>query len=259
MTRAALIIALVMGLGACATKGEVPPVVTPPLPPPMPVATDVTEPEAEPVIEVETEPEEVAETYGSYDESFAITDFWSGEWPDGFTVTADDVVLMGRVEPHPSYPQEISCPIAKNTNVNPWNSERADADDWEFMTANQRTKITMTEDVTLDTGFSEAPKTLELKAGDVLMYEVYYAEGFFQASFEGEYYEINEADLNRKAEYEQGGQTDEWVNVECAYGKGDRAWLLLSEVQGQLGIGIVSFDAFGIASDLDKGPNDITM
>jgi len=253
MTRAALIIALTMGLGACVTKGEVPPVITPPLPPPLPAPTQVEEPTPE------ADAEEAASIYGAYDESFTITDFWSGEWPDGFTVTSDDVVLMGRLEPHPSFPQEIACPIEKNTNVNPWNHDRRDADSWEFMTANQRTKITITEDVTLETGFSEEPKTLSLKAGDVLMYETYYAEGFFQASFEGEYYEINEADLNLSAEFEQGGQTDEWVNVECAFGKGDRAWLLLSEVQGQPGIGLVSFDEFGAASDLDKGPNNITM
>ncbi len=256
MTRAALIIALGLGLAACATpKGEVPPVITPPPPPPMAEPETATETEPEPV-EAETMAEpNVAE----YDESWSINDYWSGEWPDGFTVTSDNVVLMGRAAPHPSLTADIACPLAKNTNVNPWNHARGEADNWEFMSANKRTKITMLEDAAFETGFSEKPSILNVKAGDVLTYESYIAEGFFIAGFEGETYELNEGDFNGRADFEQGGETHEWVNVECGFGKGTRAWLLLSEVQSEDGIGPVSFDAFGSASDLDKGPNNIEM
>ena len=241
--------ASVFALGACATAnvGDLPPVEVPIPPPPAP-------PPAEETAEAPAAPMQI----GEYSDIWTLEPFWPGEWPDGFTVTADDVVLKGRQDPVPWAPMVVTCPLAKNTNVSPWNHARIESDGWEFMSAQYRSKITMKEDVTLLTGFSEKPKQLVLKAGDVMRYEAYYSEGFFRASFDGENYELNEVDLNGIAEIEPGEPSDLWVNVACDFTKGERAWLLLSDIEGLPGIGMASYDEFGVASDLDKGPNTVT-
>ncbi|MEM9225149.1 MAG: hypothetical protein AAGA24_01455 [Pseudomonadota bacterium] len=195
---------------------------------------------------------------GFYDENWNIVDFWPGEWPDGFTVTGDYVVLMGREEPRPGSPAIIACPLPSNMNVNPWNDDRVATENWAFKSAQYRSRITMLEDAELVSDYSGPKKTLEVEVGDVLRHEAYYSEGYFLASFEGEEYELNESDLTEIASFEQSPDDDLWVRVTCHYGKGGEVWLLLSEVQRQRGIGPVSFDAFGEASDLDIGPNDIT-
>ena len=195
---------------------------------------------------------------GYYDESWNVVDFWPGEWPDGFTVTGDYVVFMGREEARPGSPAIIACPLPKNMNVNPWNADRIATENWAFKSAQYRSRITMLEDAQLVSDYSGPKKTLDVKAGDVLRYEAYYSEGYFLASFEGEEYELNESELGDIASFEEAPEDDLWVRVSCDYGKGGEVWLLLSEVQRQRGVGPVSFDGFGEASDLDIGPNDIT-
>ncbi len=194
-------------------------------------------------------PEPVGEIAG-YGDDWSINEFWSGEYPDGFTVQADRVSVTGRSEMKPAAPRNIDCALPKGANYTPWNVERADADNLRFVSANQITAITITQDIELDTFSNDDPIRLSLRTGDVLNYQFYMAEGFFMAEFNGQTYELSESELRDSAAFEDGADTDEWVNVKCHDGSDTRAWLLLAEVLEQDDIARTEHDNYGTASDV---------
>lgn len=194
-------------------------------------------------------PEPPVEIAG-YGDDWSVNEFWSGEYPSGFTVQADNVSVMGRSEMKRAAPREIDCALPKGANYTPWNVERADADNLTFMSANQITAITLTQDIEVDTFVNDNPVRLALKTGDVLHYQFYMAEGFFMAEFEGQTYELSEGELRASATFEDGADTDEWVNVKCHDGSDTRAWLLLAETLDEDDIAQTQHDNYGTASDL---------
>ena len=207
-------------------------------------------PLSEPALVSDAPTEPMVATIPTYDQTWHVGDFWSGEYPDGFTVKGDGVTLIGRAEMLPGAPRNITCMLPDGANYTPWNVERAEADDLKFVSANKITKITITKDVELDSYDDDSPIKLSLKTGDELHYLYYIAEGFFMAEYQGQDYELLETDMNDSAKFETGGSTHEWVNVKCDDGDGTRAWLLLSEVQGSPGTARTEHDQYGAAHDL---------
>jgi len=206
---------------------------------------------SDPIIELDTPPETpAASAIPGYDDTWFIGEFWSGEYPGGFTVQADNVTVMGRAEMKPAAPRDIECALPKGANYTLWNTERSELDALVFMSANPLTGITITKDVSVETYDGDSPITLELKAGEVLQYKHYMAEGFFVATREGIDYEMHEQDLTDSAEFEASDGPDEWVNVKCYDGQDTRAWILLAEVLTQDDIAQTEHDSFGTAHDI---------
>ena len=66
-----------------------------------------------PPIAVETPP---APEIPGYDDSWHVSDFWPGEYPDGFVIGGEDTVLPGRKEMKLAAPQDIACAVEKGAN-----------------------------------------------------------------------------------------------------------------------------------------------
>lgn len=202
-------------------------------------------PFAEQPIETAAEP---APEIPGYDRSWYVSDFWPGEYPDGFVIGGDDTVLPGRTEMKRAAPQDVDCAVEKGANYSPWNHERVDSDALIFRSAVKIMPVEIMGDVEIESGFSQDIETLSLKNGDVILYKSYLAEGYFLGEFEGETYELNEEDLIDVAVFQRGPEDDLWVNVVCA--DDQRAWLLLREVQREPFIFPTEYTSFGEASDL---------
>lgn len=211
---------------------------------------------AEPVGEIIEEPETATKSESgqslSYSDDWHISAGWSGEWPNSFVVVGDAVTSSGRSVMYPDAVRDIPCLLPAQAHYHPWNGERRDTDNLEFRTASLKTEITLTGDMTLDTGWSEAAKPVALTAGDTITYKSYIAEGYFVGEVNGVDYEINEGELNGVADFAPATLDDhQWVNVACAGGKGTRAWFLLSEMIVLDGVSQGEATEFGRATDLN--------
>ena len=185
-----------------------------------------------------------------YDDTAIINDFWSGEYPDGFTIMASGVTTLGRAEMKLAAPRTIECALPKGANYQIWNDARYDADELRFVSVNFPSPATITQDVQIETFVGDTPITLDLKAGDVISYQYYVGEGFFIGKFEGVDYDFMEEDLIGKIEYADAPPTDQWVNVRCDGEPGQRAWLLYREVIETPGIAPSEITGYGTSSDV---------
>jgi len=244
LTLTALSLGLV--LAACTPAADETPVETTPAP------TETIAPDPAPP---ETEAEPAAEaapdiTVIGYPEGWELQPFWSGEYPNAFSVTQEGVTVMG----HPAitfeqYPP-IYCGLPNKATYSPWNGQRRESDALEFVSMVYPTTFTIKEDTEIEAFVGDGAEMLTLKTGDVLVYKSYLAEGFFIAEKDGIQYEMNEADLPQSTEFEQGPEDQEWVLVTCTDADSTRAWILFEDALGAPGVELYEYTGFGEAADL---------
>ncbi|NQY14349.1 MAG: hypothetical protein HRT81_10890 [Henriciella sp.] len=221
-----------------------------------PAATDevsVTEADTETSSETTsvTEPEESddIQTVG-YPDGWELQPFWSGEYPNAFSVTREGVTVMGHEAiTFEEYPP-IYCGLPHKATYSPWNAARREADKLEFVAMTYPTTFTIMEDTSVEAFVGDGAEQLALSAGDELIYKSYLAEGFFIAEKDGVQYELNESDLPASTEFQQGPEDQEWVLVTCDDADQTRAWILYDEALKAPGVEVYQYTAFGEASDL---------
>lgn len=191
-----------------------------------------------------------------YASQWAVTAGWPGEYPAGFSILRDGVVLKAHSRMHPLTPARIDCPVPAYASYQQWNFERTEKDNLNFQVATKIFKITMTKDAGIeypDDEMGYQSKTLNLKIGDQLSYLRYLGEGFTIVEFQGKEYEINEADLNEVSDINNvnnyGGE-DLWLELNCADANKTRAWVLYDEVIRQDGIGPTPIKGYGESYDI---------
>lgn len=217
-------------------------------------APETTEPvESEPAPETEPEAEldtDLAiETVG-YPDGWELQPYWSGEYPNAFSVTQEGVTVMGHsVITYEEYPP-IYCGLPHKATYSPWNSDRRETDNLEFVAMVYPTTFTIGEDVSVEAFVGDSNEVLELKAGDQLIYKNYIAEGFFVAEKDGIQYEMNEADLPQSTEFEQGPEDQEWVLVSCTNADNIQAWVRFEDAMSTPGVERYEYTGFAEASDL---------
>ena len=236
-------------LAACATE-----VATAPLP-----VQDDPAPEIVAEAPLET-PELVSTQVPEYGETWNISGGWPGEYPLGFSVLEDDVVLQGRTNMHPLTEPTVACPLDRFATYQQWNFARGDADDLDFVVANRMIDVTMTADAPIEVPageFGYETKALMLKSGEVLSYKRYLGEGFAIVGYQGSDYEINEAELVNVSDIDEavnasGIGEDLWVEVTCQDEAASRAWILYDEAIRAQGIGPSPVIGYGEARDLTQ-------
>ena len=204
------------------------------------------EPVESPAVSPPTEPEQPA----GYSEPWNKIPFWSGEYPNAFGVVAPDVRVLANTEINKDAQGSLDCPLPQKAVYSPWNAARVETDALDFITMVYPTKITLNEAIELETYVSETPTTLSLKAGDVMTYETYLAEGWFIASFEGGSYELQENELPQSTVFEQGPEDDEWLRLTCADADQTQAWVKYSDIIKTPGIEAYHYMGYGEAADL---------
>lgn len=210
---------------------------------PADAATEIVEtPEA-------TEQEAPIETIG-YPEGWELQNYWSGEYPNAFSVTQEGVTVLGHetitFQEHPP----IYCGLPAKATYSPWNFARSESDGLVFVAMTYPTTFTIKEDTVIEVFQDEGASELNLSDGDVLTYKSYLAEGFFVAEKDGVLYEMNEAALPQSTEFEQGPEDQEWVLVTCDDADKTRAWVLYEQALQAPGAEPYEYTGFGEASDL---------
>ena len=230
-----------------------------------PASDDVSAPEAtsdpisETTSETETDPAEAAapgasesddiQTIG-YPDGWELQLFWSGEYPNAFSVTEEGVTVMGHEAiTFEEYPP-IYCGLPHKATYSPWNGTRRESDKLEFVAMTYPTTFTIMEDTSVEAFVGDGAEQLALSAGDELIYKSYLAEGFFIAEKDGVQYELNESDLPASTEFQQGPEDQEWVLVTCDDAEGTRAWVLYDDALKAPGVEPYQYTGFGEAADL---------
>lgn len=212
-------------------------------------------PPAEPATPTQT-PVAAVPSYGA---DWSVSPGWPGEYPSGFTVLADGVVVKGRAAMHPDAPQIIDCPLPKFANYQLWNVPRSEADGTDYQVATLRKTITVTSEGVLEfpgEGPDFALTTQAVKPGDQLIYTRYLSEGWAVFEYAGKEIEMLESSVSGFTDMDQvfaGGSTaHEWVQLSCADPARTRAWLFLDEVLTHPDIGPSLITGYGEANDLTE-------
>lgn len=189
------------------------------------------------------------ETIG-YPDGWEVQPFWSGEYPNAFSVTQEGVTVMGHETiTYQVYPP-IYCGLPHKASYSPWNGARRESDDLDFVAMVYPTTFTIMEDTSVEVFVGDGAEQLALKSGDQMVYKSYLAEGFFIAEKDGVQYELNEADLPQSTEFQQGPEDQEWVLVTCDDAEKTRAWILYEDALGAPGVEAYEYTGFGEAADL---------
>ncbi|MEL7109728.1 MAG: hypothetical protein AAGL99_10710 [Pseudomonadota bacterium] len=185
-----------------------------------------------------------------YPDGWELQPFWSGEYPNAFSVTQEGVTVMGHEAiTFEEYPP-IYCGLPNKATYSPWNVARRESDDLDFVAMVYPTTFTIKEDTRIEVFVGDGAEMLDLRTGDQLIYKSYLAEGFFIAEKDGIQYELNEAELPQSTEFEQGPEDQEWVLVTCDDAEKTRAWILFEDALSAPGVERYEHTAFGEATDL---------
>ncbi len=208
----------------------------------------------------ETLSEQDAKLSDYYATGWAVTGGWPGEYPAGFSILEENIVLEAHSRMHPLTPANVKCPVPQYATYQQWNIPRSQADNLNFQVATKIFNITITQDTTIehpDNELAYRPKKLSLKTGDQLSYLRYLGEGFAIVEFEGKEYEIDEAGLHGVSDIDNSDNPDRngedlWLELTCADAKATRAWVLYDEVIRQDGVGPTPIIGYGESQDITQ-------
>ncbi|HZP18616.1 MAG TPA: hypothetical protein VFB16_00275 [Bauldia sp.] len=187
----------------------------------------------------------------AYDQTWYRAAGWSGEYPGGFTLTADARVMI-RDAPDRDAPQAIACDLKAKATYHPWNEVRVKSDHLEFLSYSKivpfAVKTPFVADVTSDPGNNDS--RLKLKKGDRWNYLVYGAEGMFVMEYRGKRYSAGQELIDNSEALDQAAADtpqDEWLGLTCA--NGTRGWILRSDVAGTEPFTSPNITEYGRAED----------
>lgn len=160
-------------------------------------------------------------TFAAYDQTWYSANFWSGEYPNGFSIVQDGVSLPARASTDLDLPADIQCALPKKAVYHQWNAARQA----DFRTYSKIIPMTANED--LEIGYTE---TAQVRAGELIEYLIYGAEGMFFVRFNGVEYEADQ-ELLTKVTYDEKAMEipqDEWIGVTCL--DGSVGWIFMRDL-----------------------------
>jgi len=196
-------------------------------------------------------PQQVAAA-APYDASWNKSDFWSGEYPHGFTLTEDATIKI-RSTLDPKAPRDIDCALKKGATYHPWNAARVDSDGLNFLSYGRLVPYVVTKPVKViaQTQPGDEEVNLVFKKGDEWIYRTYYAEGMFEMTYKGKIYaadqDLMEASKEKPGQASSDAGPDEWMKLTCA--NGVTGWLLFADTADQPAYAEPEFSDYGVALD----------
>ena len=191
-----------------------------------------------------------------YTDDWKVGYGWPGEYPDGFTVMEEGVVLMGRDVPYLEAPADIACPLDYGATIHQWNGSRVDRDYLIFVSATKTLDLTISEDTIIeaesddmDTPFIELPVT----KGDTVTILRYFGEGFGLIELDGTEYvaDIMQLDAITLPTNEEM-TTHLWVKVKCHTDGNVYPWIFFDEAIATDGVERHEITGYGEAYDLPE-------
>jgi hypothetical protein len=187
----------------------------------------------------------------AYDESWHRAPFWSGEYPDGFSVAKTTTVQL-RATLDPKADKTIACELPQGATYQPWNQERVEEQGLSFTSFTKIADYKMTKpfEATLYRHDDATEATVSLNKGDTWRYLVYLAEGTFLMEYDGVEYDGNQ-DLFEVSE--QMGDTngyEEWLRINCP--NNQWGWLFMGDISLDEGNFVSpNITEFGTSKDLE--------
>lgn len=188
-----------------------------------------------------------AAPYGS---DYFQADFWSGEYPAGFSVVERGVKVPARKAMDLELAQEVSCELPYRAVYHPWNARRKAV----YHTASKIIPLTATKNFSLG-----EEGQVEVQAGEVVEYLIYQAEGMFLVRYKNELFTADQGMFDAVAGDTSAAKEDQWLQLRCV--NGPKAWIFLPDLQvagadGEIGLrkGLDSWSrglrAYGKVTDL---------
>ena len=159
----------------------------------------------------------------AYDKTYHQTEFWAGEYPNGFSVKAENVSVPARSAMDPALNITLQCGLPFRANYSPWNAARPA----RYFSASKIVPMIAKVDLTLT---DENEKEVAVKKGELIEYLIYGAEGWFTVRYKGKEFGADQS-LLEKVSYDESLMSkgaDEWLQVTCT--GGEKAWILLSDL-----------------------------
>jgi predicted aspartyl protease len=194
-----------------------------------------------------------AVTAFAYDASWYKANGWSGEYPNGFTITTD-VTIKIRGSLDPDAPKTVPCLLRTGATYHEWNKKRVTSEGLEFVSFTKivtyELKAATTTQVVRKSDGRKA--IIKFKKGDRWSFLASLAEGAFLIKFGDTVYVAdqdlfkNETEVGTPSNNDQDNY-DEWLKLKCA--NGTVGWIFVREIENALGFSKPDIIEYGTASD----------
>lgn len=188
----------------------------------------------------------------SYDATWHRENFWSGEYPNGFTMAATLTTPI-RTRPDPAAPKSLPCRLKRGPTYHVWNKSRVASGKLQFVSytrietyqlkADYKTQLSRKSDNdSIDIGF---------RSGDRWSLLAPLSEGMFLMETGNTMYLAGQ-DLIDNSERlgestDKPAVQDEWLGLRCA--NGTAGWILLGEIKENPAFADPNVPGYGEASD----------
>jgi hypothetical protein len=165
----------------------------------------------------------------TYDDTWHRAPFWSGEYPDGFSLARTTTVQL-RPTLDARAQKTIACELPHGATYQTWNQARVEEQGLHFTSFSKiaEYKITRPYETTLYKHLDGTELKVSLKEGDTFRYLVYFGEGAFLMEYDGVEYD-GDQDLFEHAEQEgDANGYEEWLRINCS--NNQWGWLFMGDV-----------------------------
>lgn len=175
-------------------------------------------------------PPAMAQSVNAYGEDWYRAEFWSGEYPNGFTVLKDSVLKL-RPALDPKAEKTIDCPVSAKATYQQWNGPRVQEEALSFVSFTEIDEMAITEayDATLYRHDDATEVAVSFKPGDKWRYLAYFGEGAFLMEYDGVQYD-GDQDLFDHSESVKPGERgyEEWLRINCSNNRW--GWLFMGDI-----------------------------
>jgi hypothetical protein len=186
----------------------------------------------------------------AYDDTWYRSNGWGGEYPNGFTMTADTAIEI-RADADPASTAGIACLLNRDATYHQWNQPRVEKDKLEFVTFSKIEAYRLKKNFTADAQPNDGSKDVKLRfrKGDQWEFLTYIGEGFFLMRYRGAVYQAGQelVEASNPLGASDAHQVDEWLNLTCA--NGATGWLLFADTEDKPGFGPPNITDYGNATD----------
>jgi hypothetical protein len=190
----------------------------------------------------------------AYDSSWHREANWSGEYPHGFTMSANATINI-RERLDPDAPKTVSCLLKRGATYHIWNKQRVASDQLEFVSWTKIETYELNANIAVGVWRRSDNRkvVVNFRKGDRWSYLAYLAEGTFLMKF-GDTVYVADQDLGTKstrvAPFNNSDRSgyDEWLKLKCA--NGAVGWIFLKEIESMANFSTPKIIEYGTARDV---------
>lgn len=193
----------------------------------------------------------LAQSVTAYDETWHRANFWSGEYPYGFSVAKTTIVQL-RPTLDPQAEKSVSCELPAGATYQPWNRARVEEQGLAFVSFTRIAEYKVTEpfEISLYRHDDGSEKIVSFERGDIWRYLVYFAEGSFVMEFDGVLYDAGQDMFDQSDQIGDASGYDEWLRINCP--NNQWGWLFMGDISlGNSEFVSANIVEFGVSADLD--------